>query len=492
MFVLKILYILIKKYNMGRGENKISKKLDNFVERFYYNIKVNFHKKILVVIIIILFLGLILNPIINAKNIIKKLDNPQIIESENCEKIRYDLLVITPKIFDEELKPFIFHKKEIGISTKLVTLDEVYNNTFKYYQDNSEKIKYFIKNSIEEWEIKYVLLVGGRKLRGPSWHLPVRYIALDDNYESNYISDLYYADIYDSKGNFSSWDSDKDGIYGEWYYGNRAEDKNIDLIPDVMIGRIPCRNKKELEIIVNKIINYERKYFVSSWFKNMVVVAGDTFQNNEGFEGEINTQKALDIMDGFNPVKLWASNGNLDIFGFNIIKTINKGCGFLYFVGHGNFWAWQTPGLDREMMGFFTRFHVPLLINRNKYPVCIIASCSNSQLDNSVECLSWHLTKKFNGGSISTIGSTSVAYLSMECDVGGIDWLGLQFFKEYSNGTDIIGQIWKNELTRYLLEFPIDWGSSSEEGKLNSYINVKTVQQWILIGDPSLKIGGYL
>jgi len=36
--------------------------------------------------------------------------------------------------------------------------------------------------------------------------------------ELNFATDLYYADIYDSVGEFSNWDTDNDGIYGEWPY----------------------------------------------------------------------------------------------------------------------------------------------------------------------------------------------------------------------------------------------------------------------------------
>ncbi len=59
-----------------------------------------------------------------------------------------------------------------------------------------------------------------------------------DDWDVEYLSDLYFADIYDASGNFSSWDSDNDGIYGEWYPGETAQDTNIDLIPDVAVGRL--------------------------------------------------------------------------------------------------------------------------------------------------------------------------------------------------------------------------------------------------------------
>jgi len=71
---------------------------------------------------------------------------------------------------------------------------------------------------------------------------------------------------------------------------------------------------------------------------------------------------------------------------------------------------------------------------------------------------------------------------------GGTDWLNVQFFREYANDTVVLGQIWKNTLTRFVDTFPIDWETPS--GGVSS-IDAKSVQEWVLLGDPSLKIGGY-
>ncbi|MCD6331125.1 MAG: hypothetical protein J7L80_02870 [Thermoplasmata archaeon] len=124
----------------------------------------------------------------------------------------YDLLILTPQQFYDALIPFKEHKENHGIRTIIVTLDEVYNGEYFPCQgrDDAEKVKYFIKNAYDEWHIKYVLLVGGRKpgLK-EEWWMPVRYVYLDDrsNWERRYLSDLYFADLYDKNGSFSSWDN---------------------------------------------------------------------------------------------------------------------------------------------------------------------------------------------------------------------------------------------------------------------------------------------
>jgi len=162
----------------------------------------------------------------------------------------YDLLIISPKKFSKYIQPLVRHKNEFGVKTILADVEDVYEQMYWNGRDDAEKIKLFIKKSIEEWGVKYVLLIGGRKNQRASetWWIPVRYSHLDRKYddfiERKFLSDLYFADIYDQNGNFSNWDDNNNGVYGEWPEDKAAEDRP-DLFPDVYVGRLPCRNTFE-------------------------------------------------------------------------------------------------------------------------------------------------------------------------------------------------------------------------------------------------------
>ena len=76
----------------------------------------------------------------------------------------YSFVILTPSNFVNQLSPLVSHKIGRGITTKVVTLTEVNNG---YYfpatgRDDQEKIKYFIKNAIENWATSNVLLVGSK------------------------------------------------------------------------------------------------------------------------------------------------------------------------------------------------------------------------------------------------------------------------------------------------------------------------------------------
>lgn len=472
------------------------------------------NKKMIVFGISIIFLLLISTQPINAqliknelRNSIKNICN----KTTKDENSIYDLLIISPREFVKTLQPLVYHKYEIGVKTKIVTLNDVYNKMFWHGRDNPEKIKYFIKEAFEEWGIKYVLLVGDFRC------MPVRYCYNQDDsqwyFEPRFISELYYADIYDKNGNFSSWDSDGDGIFGEWRLSSEeAEDKFIDLYPDVYVGRLACRTTFEVKIMVRKIITYETNTYGKQWFKRIAVVAGDTFPadffnpNWTKYEGEENTLRILENMSDFEHIQLWTSTGNLT-GPKDVINTINEGCGFIYFEGHSIPARWMThPPNDNKWIEGLSTTTMIFLRNKNMLPICIVSGCHNSQFDVNIkkllenswkhytwipECWSWKLTRKIGGGSIATLGCTGSAMTKEDKDSfeGGMDYLTPQFFYEYGvNGINVLGDLWGKTISNYLDEYPINWNTC---GAGDFAIDALTVQRWAILGDPSLKIGGY-
>jgi hypothetical protein len=450
------------------------------------------------------------------------------------ETSSYDLVVIAPSTFYNELRRLIDHKNRQGVDTLFKPLEEIYEEYNGV--DKPEDIKYFIKDALETLGIKYVLLVGGLKSllwaiarddpnQGTKdWYLPVRYTNLKDMgsiYDPGCISDLYYADIYDGEGKFSSWDSNNDGFFASWRLGLPRD--TLDLYPDVYVGRLPCRNNYEVKIMVDKIIDYESLTYGQDWFKRMVVVGGDSHED-EGtnyYEGEMVCEKVLSAyMTDFTPIRLYASHrdtGGLVPSTEDIVSTVSDGCGFLLFDGHGHPGSWNThwPGVFNweDTPGGIHIYEFMGLTNNGEYPICLVGGCHNSQFNVTFfatllkhpfmwtwgmpvpECWSWWLTRKIGGGSIATFGNTGlgIGWVGGEEDLNGdgvaepvcLEGLGgymeILFFKTYSEGVDILGEVWGGTLTGYLNAFP----------GMKNQVDCKTIQQWPIIGDPSLKIGGY-
>lgn len=422
----------------------------------------------------------------------------------------YDLLIIAPQKFSRGLQRLIDHKETQNVRTTLMTTEDIYK-TFTG-RDEAEQIKYCIKNSIEEYGITNVLLVGGKDGQTATWNLPPRYSHVliregtQEFIEPSFLSDLYFADIYDSEGNFSCWDTNNNGVYAE--YDGRIIDE-MDLYPDVRLGRLPCRNRWQLRTVVDKIINYETRGG-GDWFKNIVLVAGDHWPDpdNEA-EGILIMEAAAEIMHDFNPVKLYVTEtGDLTVRDVN--QALNQGAGFAYFSGHGSTSAWGAP-LPPDSTGWaptLTRWlpnswaitslyrnrHMNYLRNRNMLPITVVGGCFNGKFDatlfrdGALSCWAWKLTSVRGGGGIATIANTGLGtHAKRDADNNGVNdylelydgWLELRFFELYQEeNIRTVGELHQEAITQYLNRF---LGSYDE-------MDIKMAQQWQLFGDPSLQI----
>jgi len=400
----------------------------------------------------------------------------------------YQLVVLGPSEFSEEIAPLITHKIGRGVTSKFVSLTEIYGGTYfpATGRDNQEKIKYFIKNTIENWATGNILLVGGSvKFPTRTTHI---YIADEEPNPEVFVSDLYYADIYDDVGGFCSWDSSGNDIFGEYDWEGQTDD--VDLHPDIYLGRLACTNDAQVTACVNKIKTYENTPgYQQSWFPNLVVVGGDSFPDDDDVdEGEFINQKVIDMMTGFIPEKLWVTNGKLTSLvptGVANIKTaINSGCGFVDFSGHGNPQVWATHPHDNHNTwvptpgGNIKNSDVQTLSNGNKLPIVTVEACSTAKFASDANCFNWAFMYNSNGGAIGTFGATALGwgYIGDGVSQGLIGKIGLDTFRAYkTDEATTLGDMWAKALERYI-------GAGMDE------MDFKTIEEWQLFGDPTLAI----
>lgn len=407
----------------------------------------------------------------------------------------YDMVIIAPELFSESLQSLTDHKNSVGIQTFLKTTEEIYDECEG--RDEAEQIKYFIYESAENLNIRYVLLVGDVDTT-PIRKTEVNHIwpAGDLTQVDDIITDLYYADIYDANGSFSSWDSNNDGVFSEYYLYNLGENPGeidvideVDLYPDVGVGRIPCANVDELVIVINKIISYETQSF-TDWFDRLILAGSDGFPE-PGYQFEMITDLVGEVLTNFTQVKLYESLGNLKARFVN--REINDGAGLFLFFSHGRHMA----------IANYHKLFIKGLHNKDKLPVAFLAGCLNAQLDASIHgllmefglfridsflqflgintnkiqrCIAWEFLKHENGGSIATLGATRRGNLVLDDPPSGFGGLCIiKFFESYEPGI-ILSDMYKNAITSFIDE---TW---------KDYV---TLQMVIVLGDPSLKVGGY-
>jgi hypothetical protein len=364
-------------------------------------------------------------------------------------------------------------------------------------RDEAEHIKYYLYETAKTLGISYVLLIGNIET------LPIRTTEVNHIWPGadlvqvdNIITDLYYADIYDAEGNFSSWDSNNDNVFSEFYLYNKGENPGeievvdkIDLYPDVGVGRIPCSNNDELAIVIDKIISYETQSF-GDWFQRLILAGEDGFPQ-PGYQCEMITDKVAEILKNFTSVKLYESSNTLKPRLIN--KEVNTGAGLFLFFAHGRHMA----------IANYHKLFIKGLNNIAKLPVAFIGGCYNAQLDASLhfllielglvrmdnflqllkfnttnlqQCIAWEFLKYENGGSIATIGSTRKGNLNSEDPFSGFGGLLIiKFFESYEPGTKL-SDIYIKAITSFIND---------------TWKDYMTLQEIIILGDPSLRIGGY-
>ena len=384
----------------------------------------------------------------------------------------YDLLILSPSEYFNYLSPLVNHKNSYGVLTKLVSLEEI-NKTGR---DKQEQIKYFIKDAIEQWGIKYVLLVGSID------KLPIRQTWIGD---FDILTDLYYADIYFPDMSFSSWDTNGNDRFGEYW---QANDDIVDLYADVYIGRLACKNKFEVRNIINKIINYETSTFGKDWFNNIILCGGDTHPGWGVYEGEVTVNEIMKVMPEFTPIKLFTSDGTFSATSLN--KALNNGAGFLAYSGHGFENGIGTHPPNNEKWISYIKPNLFGLLNKDKLPIIYFDACLTSRLDYTlgdllklpfihfpISCFAWCFLKKQLGGAIATIGATRVAFsrVDEQGPIDGSGYLSLLFFKNYNESANI-AQMFVSSQNDYLNNISFD---------------PMTIEEFTLLGDPSLVVGGY-
>ena len=436
-----------------------------------------------------------------ATNIKITIEYVEIPQTQTIDE-EYKFVIITPGKYNSELFEFVNHKIDRGITTKLVTLNEVYSG---YYfpvegEDDIEKIKYFIKNTIDNWGTTDVMLIGGIE------DFPARetHIKLEDEEEGNhdeeiFVSDLYYADIYQEGGVFCSWDSNDNNVYGEYNWGESGNYDEMDLFPDVRIGRLAATTSTELSTILNKIINYENnKAYTKNWFNEIVVIGGDSAPNDQELteepdvdEGELVNQEILDIMDGFIPDIIWDSNNKLsgrfpNPTGVdNIDNAINEGCGFVDWSGHGSPTVWTTypHNVNRQILptpnppGLYFNYYNSDLTNGDELPIVMCGGCSLGKYQADDECFAWTYLTNPNGGGIASFGATGLGYIYIGKYVtyGLVEGFMINLYEAYDDGAITLGEMWNNAVNRYMPSELID-------------ADYKTLTELHMFGDPTLAI----
>ena len=111
--------------------------------------------------------------------------------------------------------------------------------------------------------------------------------------------------------------------------------------------------------------------------------------------------------------------------------------------------------------------------------------------DVAFDCIGWDMVNLKDGGAIAAIAPTSQCWIDSgdtnnneipDIVEAASGFLALEFLRVYAKeGIDNLGTMYVNAIQNYIAAFPVR----------SNKIDCKTIQEYGIISDPSLKIGGY-
>ena len=367
------------------------------------------------------------------------------------------LVITNSELFSEAQRLADYHQNNSNLSTKVVLLDEIYNE-FSSGSKDITGIRDFIKhvhttNSTVEKKLKYVCFFGDAsydykdRITGNNNIVPVKLSEKSFNLATSYVTDDFFVMLDDDEGEMSSRHS-----------------------IDVASSRIPVSTIVQAKEVVDKILTYYNKDAIGDWRNTITFLADDIDANGEqvieqGVESiadEIKVNKPI-----FNVNKIYldsyvqenSSGGErYPEVKEAITNAIEKGTLVFDYFGHGGEDGFASERiLDKSQIQNFN--------NPNTLPLLITVTCDFSRFDNPSRTTAGELTFwNSTGGAASMITTTREVYIS-------------------------VGQKFNLQLIRILLEFENE-DLTIAESLMKTKNEFSNTQKFFIyhFGDPAMKL----
>jgi len=339
--------------------------------------------------------------------IISKLANSEISKNNSTNEEINEYIIITSQYLVESFEPLRQWKNKKGLSAITITTEWIESN---YSGDDlQEKIRNCIKDFHQTKSTSWVLLGGDTDI------IPDRKAWAFDceaNYafgENDIPCDLYYSDL------DGTWNEDNDDIYGEI-------DDNIDIYPDVFVGRATVENTTEADAFVSKVLAYE-KALSRDYQSNMMFLAQVLWR-----EPYTNSGESKDLIDEqfvpeqYDPIqKLYEHTGTAR--KSDAVKSITNGVNIINHDGH----AWYSS-MSLGGGGSFGYADMASLNNPDKYGILYSIGCWPAAFDH--DAVAEDFITNPTGGGVAFIGNSRYGWGSPGNPLFGYsDRFDQQFFK---------------------------------------------------------------
>ncbi len=294
----------------------------------------------------------------------------------------YQYVIVTGASQQSVYETYAAWKTAKGVPATVVTVEWIDANYPG--RDRAERIRNFVIDAVNTWGTSYVLLGGDQEIvpSRPCWAFDCEFGGYDD--ENDLYADLYFSDL------DGSWDANGNGVFGE-------VDDDVDLYPDVLVGRAPTDDATDAEGVINKFLTYERTppadYAMEAFF------FAEVLWNDPFTDSGIGKDMIADAHFGeaYEPIeRQYETLGNET--ALSVRQYLNWGPHLTNHGGHAN---WQVMGCA---YGYLLRENVDEFVNGPRYFVLYSIGCWSAAFDRD-DCIAEHFAINPNGGTIAFVGN---------------------------------------------------------------------------------------
>ena len=396
-------------------------------------------------------------------------------------------LIITDRGLIDDFQALSDHRIANGLSSEVISTSTINSNYLGATQQI--KIKNCIKDYYENKGLKWVV-IGGDDSVVPDQNV---YGAVNGtDYEDYTIpADLFYA-CFDNQFDWNATNDDKVGNV----------DDDVDMSPEVFIGRIPVRTSDQTTAYITKLIDYEENPPVEIADKFLMTGCELWGYVDSVSDGEAKSEAMWNnyIADNWKGTKYRLYDTNTDFSGgasydltaFNLGDQINDGYGFVHMATHGNQVIWGTED------GYYSS-NSALAQTNTKMGIVATIAC----ITNAFDCDATATSANCDGGPYMTDPSLSEGFIRNP-DGGAVGYLGSSRYGWGNGATATHGTSFQyNDQFFYKLftgegqtsETSNRFGAVASLAKLEhlSSASVNGAYRWIMYslnvtGDPALKI----
>lgn len=325
----------------------------------------------------------------NTLNAHLKLDR---VFQSNPSSPQKSYLILSTPTFRASVEKFANWKKLLGFDVQTI-----FNNSWTPSTIKSTISDCFLNKN----NLYYLLIIGDiEDLPSQSFY---------NNYtQKNYVTDFYYSCL----------------------------DGDDDQIPDLLYGRIPVKTSAEANVVIDKIINYEKNPTNDSLFYITGLHCAEFQDKNpkNTYEDRRFTLTSEEVRnsimsEGYDVIRVYAAQNSVNPMFWNngsysyggpipdelkrpgftwtgnatdINTAINNGSFYVLHRDHGSVSGWGTPS--------YLKNNINSLNNGDKLPVVFSINCLTGKFNNNTDCFCEAFLKKENGGCVAIFGATEVSY----------------------------------------------------------------------------------